>query len=140
MMESTGMTELIRCVRTPLELNVQPGGKVLIVGDTATDRNVLQALVAASRQIGVEPSVLIGEIRPAPNMEPSKATSAAMKKVDLVVNVTSHSIAHTEAVRGVLAVGIKYVGMATATASSLTKGGANADPDEMLKVTERVAA
>lgn len=42
------MIDLVRMLRTPLELNCKPGDKILIVTDTAIDPIVWQAFAAAA--------------------------------------------------------------------------------------------
>ncbi len=139
-METVDMAELVRCARKPLDLNVKSGEEVLILTDPKIEEILPKAVAAAALEIGAEPSILTMQARPAPNLEPSRAAAAAMKSVDVLVMMCSQPLVHTEAIRGALAAGIKYVGMPMVTVSSLTQGGATADPHELYATTERVAA
>lgn len=137
-MNVVDMAKLTRCARIPLEPNVRLNDEVLIVADRNSDQAVVDALTVAVREIGAEPSVIVMDLRP--TLEPTKAAAGAMKSVDLVINVTSHSLSHSSALRDAVAAGVKYVGMVRATASSITEGAATADPQELLEVTRRVAS
>lgn len=139
-MSNVDMAELIRCARIPLELNVKPGEEILILADTTTEDDLPKAMAAAARQVGAEPSVLIMETRPAPNVEPSRAAAGAMRSVDVLVMMASQPMTHTEALRAALGAGVKYIAMPMLTISSLTQGAATADPHELFAVTEKVAA
>ncbi len=138
-MSRIDMAELIRCARIPLELNVKAGEDVLILADTTTEEDLPKAMAAAAREVGAEPTVLVMETRPAPNLEPSRAAAGAMKSAAVLVMMASQPITHTEALRTALGVGVKYISMPMLTIDSLTQGAATADPRELFAVTERVA-
>ncbi len=139
-METVDMAKLIRCARIPLELNVKPGEEVLILTDTTTAEVLPKAMASAALEIGAEPSILVMQTRPAPNLEPSRAAAGAMKSVDVLVMMCSQPMTHTEAVRAALAAGVKYIAMAGATVATVTEGAATADPRELYSTTEKVAS
>lgn len=133
------LVELIKYARIPIEQNSEGCKEVLILADSDTEELVYQALAAAAYELGLEPNIMLMVARSAHGNEPTKSIAHAIMGADLVVGATSKSITHTEAIRGALQKGIRYVAMPGVTVDMMTRGAATADMGDLMKLTGAAA-
>ncbi len=134
------MDDLVRFARVSLALNLRPGEEVLIITDTTTEESLPKAVAVAAVELGCEPSIVTIQTRRAPNAEPPRAVAEAAKGAELLVMIASQPMLHTEAMRGALAAGARFLGMAGMTTDLMTQGAATVDPKELFAITERAAS
>jgi leucyl aminopeptidase (aminopeptidase T) len=132
------ISELCRFASVPIHLNVKPGDKVLVLGDTRAAPRVLEALVIAIQQHGGEPTLVIGPALKRHGDEPSQPAAHAVLGSDLVIGCCSVPITHTDAIRNGLRKGIRYLAMGSTTEENLTNGAATADYEEIDALTMRL--
>jgi 2,5-dihydroxypyridine 5,6-dioxygenase len=81
--------------------SVKPNENVLILGETASNEAMMQAVMAASIGIGAETQMLIYPERKEINVEHPKSVAEAMKHTDVIIDFsvkyTIHTIAYQEA-------------------------------------------
>jgi leucyl aminopeptidase (aminopeptidase T) len=77
--------------------NAQAGEKVLVLGDTASNSAMLEAFFAAAINAGCETGLLIYKERPHINFEPPAYIAEAMKGADVLVDLSTNYMIHTEA-------------------------------------------
>jgi leucyl aminopeptidase (aminopeptidase T) len=77
--------------------NAREGERVLILGDTTSNSDMLEAIFASAIQAQCEASLLIYRERPHINYEPPGYIAEAMKGVDLVVDFSTQYMIHTRA-------------------------------------------
>lgn len=75
---------------------LKSGENVLVLADTAVDRNLVEAFAEAAYALGGQTQVMIMETRPEINLEPPPAVAAAMGASDLVLDLLTQYIIHTE--------------------------------------------
>jgi aminopeptidase len=78
-------------------LGVGAGERFAIVVDTRTDREIPDALAAAARDLGAEPTVFTFEPLPRSGAEPPPDAALAMRTADVVLCAASTSLYHTAA-------------------------------------------
>ena len=78
-------------------LGLTTGERFVIVVDTRTDRDIPDALAAAARDLGAEPSVVTIEPLPRSGAEPPPEAARAMRTADAVLCAASTSLYHTAA-------------------------------------------
>ena len=78
-------------------LGLTTGERFVIVVDTRTDRDIPDALAAAARDLGAEPSVVTIEPLPRSGAEPPPEAALAMRTADAVLCAASTSLYHTAA-------------------------------------------
>ncbi|MGQ9625680.1 MAG: aminopeptidase, partial [Anaerolineae bacterium] len=76
---------------------LKEGENVLVLADTAVDRNLVEAFAEAACILGGQTQVMLMETRPEINMEPPLAVAAAMEASDLVLDLLTQYIIHTDA-------------------------------------------
>jgi len=118
-------------------LNIKPLEKVLIV----TDRKMLRfgkLLYNASRQINLETFLIVMEPTSRDGEEPPRIITEAMKKSDVVIAVTYHSISHTKSRKKACEAGARIASMPRVTKFSFEKGGLTADYDEVDRLCKKM--
>jgi leucyl aminopeptidase (aminopeptidase T) len=78
-------------------LGLTTGETFVIVVDTRTDREIADALVAAARDLGAEPTVITIEPLARSGAEPPPEAALAMRTADAVLCAASTSLYHTAA-------------------------------------------
>jgi 2,5-dihydroxypyridine 5,6-dioxygenase len=97
-------------LKTVRELaRVQPGEKVLILGDTATDFSLLRSVAAAAHSLNAEASLLVYETREEVDMEPPPPVAAAMKSSDVIISFPLMYIMHTAAYNDAMRAGARIL-------------------------------
>ncbi|MBI2304235.1 MAG: aminopeptidase [Chloroflexi bacterium] len=133
------LVEAMKYAHIPLALNGKAGEEVMILTDSRTDPLIGQALAAAAFEMGMEPTLMTIVARAAHGHEPPKGAAEAMKGVFLLICATSTAMTHTDAVRGALRQGVKYISMPSITLDMLCNGAATADYQEVDRITATVA-
>lgn len=127
---NASMIDLVKVMRTPLELNVKAGERILIVTDTGIEPILWEALAAAANLMGIEPTIAIMTPRDTHALNPTGAICAAAKapEVDFVIYLTSTALAHSPLNADLLDIGKRHILMEELTTQMLRPGGpAHAD-------------
>jgi len=77
--------------------NAKEGEKVLILGDTASNSDMLEAFFAAAIEAQCEAGLLIYKERPHSNFEPPTYIAEAMKGADVLIDLSTNYMIHTQA-------------------------------------------
>lgn len=101
--------------------------------------DIARPLAAISRGVGATTTILIKPQLEAHNVEPPSAVAGAMYNTDIVFDVGTHDIAHTEARRAASDAGTQFVLMRAVTEAVLMDQ-MDTDYEELQKVTRAVAA
>jgi leucyl aminopeptidase (aminopeptidase T) len=125
-------------VRTPIDLNAEPGEAVVIVADARTNPIIWQALAAAAHARGCEAIVAVMPRRKAFGHEPSQPIGEAMRNADLVIDATTQALGHSQAIWDIRKAGKKVVYMNNVTLAMLEGGAAEADVEEMSRLGKRL--
>lgn len=126
---------------------IKPREKVLIIGDLTSSLNIIECLAGAIEYIEAEPIVMIIKNPPYPGKYGiSKPILAAIREADCTVQITSNSLAHTEASRLAMEKtqtrpnGGIFASMNGVTETNLIKGGIKETGTLRLKkITEKTA-
>src|SRR5690606_23750506 len=103
-----------------LESAVQAGDHVIILTDPKVDPVVSEGAAGVVQSLGATPYVLW---IPSPNAygnEPPALVGDFLAKANVVVAACSTAMTHTDAIRGVIAAGGKYIALGAATFETLT--------------------
>ncbi len=127
---------------------MKPTEKTLIISDFTGSLNVIESLVAASKIIEAEPIVMVIDNPPYPGKyEVSESILAAIREADCTIQITSNSLAHTEASKLAMEKtetrpnGGVFASMNGATDINLMTGGIKETGTLRLKeMTEKTAA
>ncbi|MCE4613169.1 MAG: hypothetical protein F7C07_04990 [Desulfurococcales archaeon] len=76
---------------------VKKGERVLVLADTAIDREMIQSVAAAAYSLGAKPALVIYETAPEVDVEPPDHVAAAMKSSDVIISFPLKYILHTRA-------------------------------------------
>lgn len=119
------MIDLVKILRTPLDLNTKPGDKILIVTDTAMEPVLWQALAAAAGAAGVEYTIAMMSPRATHALNPTSAICSAAKDpdIDLVIYLTSTALAHSPLNADLLEIGKRHLLMEELTTAMLRPDG-----------------
>ena len=131
--------EMLKNARRPYDQNAKAGETALILADTNTETSVWQAFAAAALQKGVEPVVVIIKPRPSHFYDPPEAVIEAMKKADIIHYVTSTGMIHSQAGKSMSMMKKKQFMSEHMDANMLTKGGVEADTEDLLMWTRKMA-
>jgi leucyl aminopeptidase (aminopeptidase T) len=77
--------------------NIKAGENTLVLGDTTSNREMMDAVVQASTELGAETLLMIYPQKDIINVEPSPPVAAALKTSDVVIDLAVNYIIHTEA-------------------------------------------
>jgi 2,5-dihydroxypyridine 5,6-dioxygenase len=132
--------EMLAAAKKPLEQNVRPGDRVVIVTDTSHDQLVWQVAAAAVRDLGGEPTVTIFPPRPADYQAPPDSVVASLKASDLGILLTTTSLLHAPGLEDVMETTPVVVMDGGLTAEMLTRGAVHADYTLVKELTHKVAA
>ena len=72
----------LRYIRRPLEANIRPGNRVLVLSDTRHDPRVWQAVLTILADLGTDATLALFEPRPADYYDPPPLVCDAMKHSD----------------------------------------------------------
>ncbi|MEJ8544300.1 aminopeptidase [Brevibacillus borstelensis] len=116
---------------------LKAGESFLVVADDAK-RELGEALWEAGRQLGAEAMFVVMNQREKSGQEPPAAISEAMKRSDVVVCVTRHSLTHTKARKEAAANGTRLATMPAITEDMFLEGAITADYSQVKALTEKV--
>lgn len=111
--------ELMRYARTPIALNVKAGDQVLIIADTDSDMDVVQALAVATFEVGGEPTIAIMTPRDYHMQDPTPMIAEAMRRSTLNVLVTTKALIHSHAAGEAMKAGSRFLNLEEATMALL---------------------
>jgi leucyl aminopeptidase (aminopeptidase T) len=133
------ITGTLEYLRRPLAANISPGGKVLILSDTAHDSRVWQAAMSIISELGADPALALFEPRPADYYDPPPVVAEAMLCSTVNVLMASTGMLHSEASAAAMARGIPSLcfdgGMRL---EWLQSGAATADYREIQRLKHHV--
>lgn len=121
-------------------LGVQPDEAFLLVTDTAVPPEIPEAIFAAARQLGSDPTHIRIAPRRTSGAEPPSVVVAAMVQADVCLCVASRSLYHTNATGQAKAAGTRGCFNAPSNLGAWTEGAMTADHREIRVVAERLAA
>ena len=87
----------LRYIRRPLEANIRPGNRVLVLSDTRHDPRVWQAVLTILADLGTDATLALFEPRPADYYDPPPLVCDAMKHSDFNILLTSTGMLHSPA-------------------------------------------
>jgi len=87
--------------------NAKDGEKVLILGDTASNRDMLEAFFAAAIQAQCEAGLLIYKERSHINFEPPAYIAEAMKGADVLIDLSTNYMIYTQAYKNARSAGAR---------------------------------
>ncbi len=117
---------------------VQPGEKVLVVGDFGTAR-VAEIIATAALEVTDDVVVTLMPPREVDGSDPPEAVGAAMSAADVVFTPVSASITHSATVQNMLARGGRHVSFVGCAPANLVRGGIDADFHSLRHHCEQVA-
>lgn len=112
--------ELMRYARTPIALNVRVGDEVLLIADTNSDFEAVEALAAATFEVGGSPTIAVMTPRSYHMENPTRLIAEAMKRADLVVLTVTKALIHSGAAGEAMANGVRFLNLEEITADLLT--------------------
>lgn len=118
-------------------LGVKEKEELLIVCDT-DKKDLAYPLYEAGKQLGAYPVFIMMEPRTKSGEEPPKAVSEAMKKADVAVCITTHSLTHTKARKEAALNGTRVATMPGVTEDMFRHGAITADYDQVKRLTDKV--
>lgn len=111
--------ELIRYARTPIALNVKAGDEVLIIADTDSDFTAVEALAAATFEVGGHPTVAVMTPREFDMQNPTRIVAKAMKTSDLNVLAVTKGLIHSPAAGEAMAADARFLNLEEVTSENL---------------------
>jgi len=120
----------LRYIRRPLEANIRPGNRVLVLSDTRHDPRVWQAVLTILADLGTDATLALFEPRPADYYDPPPLVCDAMKHSDFNILLTSTGMLHSPANLAAMEAGIPAICM---------DGGMTLEMFQSGAVTEDVA-
>jgi len=100
--------------------------------------HIARPLAAASRAVGATTSIIVKPESEAHNVEQPAAVAGALKKADIVIDIGSYDIAHTDARREASDAGTRFVLM-RGTSEEVMINQMDTDYEDLLEVTRAVA-
>ena len=120
-------------------LGVTASDRALIVGDDATEPEVLAAIMAAAAETGCDATLATITARRSSGDEPPAVLAAAMAEASVVLCAPSRSLYHTNAKGRAQAAGARGCFNAPHLVDAWTHGAMTADFVEIRTVAERLA-
>jgi len=113
---------------------VKADENVLILGDTGSNRDMMDAIATASIGIGAETQLLVYPQRATINIEPPAAISEAMKATDVLIDLSVQYIIHTSAYAKAREAGTRcLVSSASGIEDYIIRGVTEIDYPEMVR-------
>jgi 2,5-dihydroxypyridine 5,6-dioxygenase len=134
------LTGTLRYLRLPLERNIAPDARALVVTDTAHDARVWQAVMTILADIGVDATLAMFEPRPADYYDPPPAVADAMLRSDVNVLLATTGMLHCDANLQAMRAGIPAICMdGGMTLEMFQSGAVTEDPTAMQVIKHYVA-
>lgn len=138
-MSSSKYTEVSRAIVNKLA-NIKAGENVLVLGDTASNRDMMDAVVSASMEAGAETHLMVYPEKDVINIEPSPPVAAALKASDVVIDLAVNYIIHTKAYQEARAAGLRaLVTQPKGIEDYIISGVISIDYDEMVREGNEIA-
>ena len=134
--------DLMRTANTVIRscLNVQPGEQVAIVADLGSDFDLFDSLLAAAASAQGEPTLLVMPRRARAGAPASRIVAEALKGAQAIVAPTSTALGFTpEFGQALKEHGARGILMTGASKAQMAGGAAQADYDEVYRITRPVA-
>jgi len=135
----TKIIEMMKNAKIPYELQAKSGETVLILADTNTDAAVWETFASVANQMGLEPIVVIIKPRPSHFYNPPDVVMEAMKQADIIHYVTSTGMIHSPCGRMMSGLKKKQFMSEEMDVNMLTKGGVEADMDDVVMWGKKMA-
>ena len=134
--------KLAKVARAVVEtsLAIKPGEQVAIAADDDSDFAVVQALTAAVRAVGAEPTVLIMPRRELAGGPATRVMAKALLGADVIIAPTSTGLGFTDEFGEALKNGARGIVMTATDRDLLTAGSGLADYNKVFKVTKLSSA
>ncbi len=138
-MSSSKYAEVSRAIVRKLA-NIKAGENVLILGDTASNRDMMDAVTSASMEMGAETHLMVYPEKDVINIEPSPPVAAALKASDVVIDLAVNYIIHTRAYQEARASGMRaLVTQPKGIEDYIISGVIGIDYDEMVREGNAIA-
>lgn len=118
-------------------LNIKPWEKVLVLTDNKM-LSIGRLLYEASKRINLETFMMVMEPTMRDGEEPPAIVADFMKKCDVLIIVTYHSLSHTKARKEATATGVRIASMPRVDKFSFTKGGLTANYKEVDRLCKKM--
>lgn len=118
-------------------LGLKSGESLLIVADDSKVE-LARALYQAGQQLGAESILTVMKERQKSGQEPPEAIGEAMKRANVVICVTEHSLTHTRARKEAAAADARVATMPGITPDMFLEGAITADYLQVKELTEKV--
>lgn len=128
--------ELVKNAAKPLELNAEPGERVVIVTDSEMAESVWAALFAAANERDLDPTVCFIPPREEHGNNPTDAAAEAMLEADICIMATTTALTHSEAGAAAQHAGVKCIAMDEMAPDILRSGAAGADYEKMQGIAQ----
>ncbi len=120
--------------------NIKAKENVLVLGDTASNRDMMEAIAAASIGIGAETQILIYPEKNVINIEPPPPVAEALKASDVIIDLSVKYIIHTKAYQDARNSGTRaLVTVPSGIEEYLISGVIGIDYDEMVREGNEIA-
>jgi len=115
------------------------GESILVVTDTVK-KNIGEALFQKAMDLGLEATLMVIQPTGVSGAEPPEAVADAMKRCDIVLCPTQHSLTHTQARKAASETGARIATMPGITAEMFSRGAITADYGEVAELSDRITA
>ncbi len=120
--------------------NIKANENVLVLGDTGSNRDMMEAIASASIGIGAETMILIYPGKNTVNVEPSRVVAEAMKASDVIIDLSVNYFIHTKAYQEARNSGARALStLPTGIEEYIISGIIGIDYDEMVREGEEIA-
>jgi len=120
--------------------NLKARENVLVLGDTGSNREMMEAIASAAIGMGAETQLVIYPERNAINIEPSPPVAEAMKASDVIIDLSVNYMIHTQAYQNARNAGARaLVTIPTGIEDYIFSGITGIDYDEMVREGEEIA-
>lgn len=114
--------------------------ETLIIVTDPSKRDIAEIVHEAGLSLGAESALMLMKERSKSGEEPPKQVAEAMKKADVCLCITKHSLTHTKARKEAAAAGVRLATMPGVTWDMFAEGAVTADYVQVKALTERVTA
>lgn len=114
--------------------------ETLIIVTDPSKRDIAEIVHEAGLSLGAESALTLMKERSKSGEEPPKQVAEAMKKADVCLCITKHSLTHTKARKEAAAAGVRLATMPGVTWDMFTEGAVTADYVQVKALTDRVTA
>ncbi|MGI1691122.1 aminopeptidase [Thermoanaerobacter uzonensis] len=118
-------------------LGVNKGESLLVITDDAK-KEIGEYFYEAGKELNLISMLLKIPLAKRSGEEPPEAVAETMKKVNVIIAVTEHSLTHTKARKEATEMGARVATMPGITKEMLTKGAITADYIHVEKITKKV--